>query len=161
MILATNQAANVHFFSFNFKLEIVGGAFFPYLPTLRLVADTHLDAAADAFVEAYVEKTVRPDWVVTSAPYRHAFAILKQAMPVGRMGVAFKLRLTFLEPTKTRGRWLKENAPDRIVTLPRSTYRGRGCSSTEACFKWETGRGGEEGRKPAICFSLRDGSTCS
>ncbi|CAN0324330.1 unnamed protein product, partial [Ectocarpus sp. 6 AP-2014] len=97
-----------------------------------------------AFVKAYVEERVRPDWVVTSPPYKHAFAILKQAMRVGRMGVAFKLRLTFLEPTKTRGRWLKENAPDRVVMLPRATYRGRGCSSTEAWFIWETGRGGEE-----------------
>ncbi|CAB1106959.1 unnamed protein product [Ectocarpus sp. CCAP 1310/34] len=54
------------------------------------------------------------------------------------MGVAFKLRLTFLGPAKSRGRWLKDNPPDRIVMLPRATYRRRRCSSTETWFVWET-----------------------
>lgn len=35
-----------------------------------------------------------PDWVVTSPPYQDAFAILKQALRFGRVGVAFKMRLT-------------------------------------------------------------------
>ncbi|CAN0158809.1 unnamed protein product, partial [Scytosiphon promiscuus] len=100
----------------------------------------HMDAITDAFVEAFSKDPRRPDWIVSSPPYRHAFSILRQALRVGRVGVAFKLRLTFLEPTKTRGRWLRENPPDRVVMLPRATYRGRKCSSTEAWFVWESGR---------------------
>ncbi|CAN0210642.1 unnamed protein product [Ectocarpus sp. 12 AP-2014] len=119
-----------------------------------LVADTHLDASTDDFAEAYLEDTRRPDWVVTSPPYKNAFFILKQALRVGRVGVAFKLRLTFLEPVKSRGRWLKENPPDRIVMLPRARYRGRKCSSTEAWFVWEAVREEKQDTKPAICFSL-------
>eukprot|EP00752_Nemacystus_decipiens_P003221 g2981.t2 len=68
-----------------------------------LVADSHMDATTDAFAETFVQDEKRPDWIVTSPPYKHAFAILKQALRIGRAGVAFKLRLTFLEPTKTRG----------------------------------------------------------
>jgi len=95
------------------------------LPTLRLVADSHIDASTDAFVDAFGGGARRPDWVVTSPPYKHAFAILKRALRVGRVGVAFKLRLTFLEQTKTRGQWLKDNPPHSIVVLPRAMYRGR------------------------------------
>jgi len=90
-----------------------------------LVADSHIDASTDAFVDAFGGGARRPDWVVTSPPYKHAFAILKRALRVGRVGVAFKLRLTFLEQTKTRGQWLKDNPPHSIVVLPRAMYRGR------------------------------------
>lgn len=122
----------------------------------RVVADTHLDATTDDFVHAYAEENIPPDWVVTSPPYRHAFAILKQALRVGRIGVAFKLRLTFLEPTKTRGQWLRDNPPCRVVMLPRATYRGRKCSSTEAWFIWEAVRR-QELHRPAFCFALASG----
>lgn len=95
-----------------------------------------------------------PEWVVTSPPYKHAFAILKRALRIGRVGVAFKLRLTFLEPTKTRGPWLKDNPPHSIVVLPRAVYRGRKCSSTEGWFIWRGGRVDAGCNKPAFFFSL-------
>ncbi|CAN0035972.1 unnamed protein product, partial [Ectocarpus sp. 12 AP-2014] len=97
------------------------------------------DAGSDAFREVFTEKAVRPAWVVTSPPYRHAFCILVQALRVARAGVAFKLRLSFLEPTKTRGEWLKANPPSAIVVLPRAVYRGRTCHSTEAWAIWHIG----------------------
>ncbi|CAN0360174.1 unnamed protein product, partial [Ectocarpus sp. 4 AP-2014] len=58
----------------------------------RLEADYHLDAGSDAFREVFTEEVVRPAWVVTSPPYRHAFLILVEALRVARVGVAFKLR---------------------------------------------------------------------
>lgn len=128
---------------------------FPLRTSLcRLLADSHMGAATEGFVEAFREDSWRPDWVVSSPPYKHAFAILKQALPVGRVGVAFKLRLTFLEPTKTRGRWLKDNPPHSVVMLPRATYRGRKCSSTEAWCVWENSPGQTNCNRPAFFFSL-------
>lgn len=102
----------------------------------RFKADTHLDAASAEFATVFVEEGRRPDWIVTSPPYGNAFGILVQALRVAQVGVAFKLRLTFLEPTKTRGKWLKENPPSVMVVLPRATYRGRIFCTTEAWFVW-------------------------
>ena len=46
-------------------------------------------------------RSSEPQWIVTSPPYKHAFAMLRQALVVARVGVIFKLRLFFLEPTKS------------------------------------------------------------
>jgi len=121
--------------------------------TFRLDADSHMDATTQAFADAFGEEARRPEWVVSSPPYKHAFAILKRALTIGRVGVAFKLRLTFHEPTKSRGQWLKDNPPHSIVVLPRAMYRGRKCSSTEAWFIWKGGRE-DECKRPAFFFSL-------
>ena len=119
-----------------------------------MAADYHLDATTEAFAETFSQDEIRPDWIISSPPYKHAFTILRQALRVGRVGVAFKLRLTFLEPTKTRGRWLTENSPNSIVVLPRATYRGRKCSSTEAWFAWKKSQGQKDRSGPAFFFSL-------
>lgn len=72
-----------------------------------------------------MEESIRPDWIVTSPPYKNVLNILQRALRVARFGVAFKLRLGFLEPTKSRGTWLNENPPHALVVLLRATYRGR------------------------------------
>lgn len=113
-----------------------------------------MDASTDTFREAFSEETRRPDWIVTSPPYDNAFAILKQALRVSRVGVAFKLRLSFLEPTKTRGRWLRENPPDMIVVLPRATYRGRKCYAVEAWLVWKKVKTQDADGSPPFCFAL-------
>ncbi|CAN0364435.1 unnamed protein product [Pylaiella littoralis] len=100
---------------------------------------THLDASGADFVQAYGQGDNRPDWVVTSPPYKNAFAILKQALHVAQGGVVFKLRLSFLEPTKTRGQWLKDNPPSLTIVLPCAVHRGRKCNVPEAWFMWYTG----------------------
>ncbi|CAM9112158.1 unnamed protein product, partial [Hapterophycus canaliculatus] len=101
--------------------------------------DTHFDAGSEDFRRVFSEEATRPDWIVTSPPYSDAFRILVQAMRVAREGVAFKLRLNFLEPTKTRGEWLKNNPPSAVVMLPRAVYRGRQCASPEAWIVWHLG----------------------
>ncbi|CAN0428676.1 unnamed protein product, partial [Pylaiella littoralis] len=88
---------------------------------------------------AYGQGDNRPDWVVTSPPYKNAFAILKQALHAAHAGVVFKLRLTFLEPSKTREQWLKDNPPSLTIVLPRAVYRGRKCNVPQAWFMWYTG----------------------
>lgn len=101
-----------------------------------MIAGSHLDASSDAFRLAFSEDTRRPDWIVTSPPYSDVLGILKQALWISRVGVAFKLRLGFLEPTQSRGSWFRENPPDTVVVPPRATYRGRKCCSVEAWFVW-------------------------
>ena len=99
-------------------------------------ADTHYDASSDACFKAFTDESSLVDWIVTSPPYKNAFEILSIAWRIARVGVAFKLRLTFLEPTKARGNWFKENPPSAVVALPRATYRGRPCNAPEAWFVW-------------------------
>lgn len=59
-----------------------------------------MDASADAFRKAFKMEWRRPNWIVTSPPYSNAVSILQQALLVARVGVAFKLRMLFIEPTK-------------------------------------------------------------
>eukprot|EP00904_Undaria_pinnatifida_P007597 jgi/Undpi1/3968/HiC_scaffold_16.g07336.m1 len=101
-----------------------------------LQADTHYDASSEACFKAFTDESSLVDWIVTSPPYKNAFEILSIAWRIARVGVAFKLRLTFLEPTKARGNWFKENPPSAVVALPRATYRGRPCNAPEAWFVW-------------------------
>ena len=55
------------------------------------------------FVEYLLEEGRRPEWFVTSPPYRNALAFLKNACRIAKkVGVAFKLRLNFLEPVNSR-----------------------------------------------------------
>lgn len=75
--------------------------------------DSHMDASTDEFRENFCEDTRRPDWTVTSPPYSNPLGILKKALLIPQVGVAFKLRLSFLEPTKSRGRWLRQSS--RVV----------------------------------------------
>ncbi|CAN0079012.1 unnamed protein product, partial [Laminaria digitata] len=89
--------------------------------------------------KAFTDESRRVDWIVTSPPYNKPFEILSVALRIARVGVPFKLRLTFLEPTKKRGKWFKENPPSAVVLLPRATYRGRRCNSPEAWFVWHRG----------------------
>lgn len=91
-----------------------------------------MDATLGSFRGFFSVEERCPDWIVTSPPYMHALTILKQAIAVAGVGVSSTLRLTFLEPTIARGSWLAQNPPDKSVVLPRATYRGRKCCSTEA-----------------------------
>ena len=61
-----------------------------------------MDASIVEFVEHFLEEGRRPDWFVTSPPYRNAFAFLKNACRIAKVGAAFKLRLNFLEPINSR-----------------------------------------------------------
>ena len=119
-----------------------------------LQADTQYDASSKECFGAFTDKSRRVDWIVTSPPYKNVFGIIGVALRLARVGVALKLRLTFLEPTKTRGNWLKENPHSAVVVLPRATYRGRQCNSPEAWFVWHT-RGGADVKPIGQAFFLR------
>ncbi|CAN0402120.1 unnamed protein product, partial [Pylaiella littoralis] len=102
-----------------------------------LPADTHMDATSVPFVEHFMDGGRRPDWVVSSPPYKNALVILKNACQIAKVDVAFKLRLNFLEPVPSRAQWLIDNPPSTVIVLSRATYRGRQSSGVEAWLVWK------------------------
>ena len=79
------------------------------------------------------------DWVVTNPPYRmpQCFEIVAQAVAHAKVGVAMLLRLSFREPTRLRGPWLRNHPVNRLLTLPRTSYTQDGKTdsvTTEWCI---------------------------
>ena len=77
--------------------------------------------------------------VVTNPPFSAAFDILQNAHRIARFGVLLLLRLSFLEPTKKRGEWLKRNPPNRVMIFgqPRPSFTAGGNDSvTTAWMFW-------------------------
>lgn len=93
-------------------------------PGSKQAPDTHLDASATTFCADFLEDGVqqRPDWVVTSPPYKGALKFVKATLSVAKKGVALKLPLSFLEPCADRGEWLSANPPALCVLLRRARY---------------------------------------
>lgn len=78
------------------------------------------------------------DWVITNPPFTVALPILQHAVRKARVGVAFLLRKTFLEPTDDRGPWLQEHPPTRSIGQPRYSFRGSGSDSVSCdWYLWE------------------------
>lgn len=96
------------------------------------------DATTPSFWERHC-----PQWVVTNPPFSVAEQILPHAFEAATLGVAFLLRLTYLEPTKNRSQWLQEHA-DRLRFVvpvnPRPQFR-RDARGTDSCtcawFVWD------------------------
>ena len=62
------------------------------------------------------------DWTITNPPFCNALPILKNAIKYSNKGVAFLVRLTFLEPTKDRYEFFVENPPTGMVVCPRPVF---------------------------------------
>lgn len=92
-------------------------------------AQTHHDATDPA----YWARLGRHAWVITNPPFAVAFPILVQAYEHARMGVAFLLRKTFLEPTEERGPWLALHPPSRLIGQPRHAFRPGWEQDSVAC----------------------------
>jgi hypothetical protein len=73
------------------------------------------------------------DWTITNPPFSYAFEILKNAYKKSHIGVAFLLRLSFLEPTIERASWLNEHPPTGLIILPRYSFTGDGKTDTVTC----------------------------
>jgi hypothetical protein len=88
------------------------------------------------------------DWVITNPPFNHALAILDSALDRARVGVAFLLRLSFLEPTTGTARhagradWLAAHPPCRLIVLPRISFTGDGNTDSVTCAWMVWSRGG-------------------
>lgn len=112
-------------------------------------ANHHLDATLP-FLWSAVGNV---DWVVTNPPFNVAMEILQRSYECARLGVAFLLRLSFLEPTEEskrgdvtypeRSEWLAAHPPAKLIVLPRWKYNAesKGTDScTTAWMVWHTGR---------------------
>ncbi|CAM9870676.1 unnamed protein product [Ectocarpus sp. 6 AP-2014] len=89
-----------------------------------LPPDTNLDASLASFGADFLlaKPGQRPDWVLTSPPYKGALEYVKSALSLAAKGVALKLPLSFLEPCADRGKWLQANPPAVCVFLRRVRY---------------------------------------
>lgn len=102
-------------------------------------SDLHLDATAPATWKRLMKES--PYWGVTNVPFELADQIVPlavDALPV----FATVLRLSWLEPTKARQRFLEKHPPSTLIVMPRHDFKGRGQtdSVTSAWFIWEKGR---------------------
>ena len=95
--------------------------------------DTELNF--DATTAEFWDIPLSVDWVITNPPFSAGFDILWRARQRAKKGVAFLMRLSFLEPTKKhpRGAWLHQNPPDLLVVLPRYSFTGDGKTDSVAC----------------------------
>jgi hypothetical protein len=110
--------------------------------TLVITNDIDLTYAADLHNDArshlLYEHAPSVDWVVTNPPFEQMLPILKLALQRARVGVAMLSRISFLEPTNTRGPWLKASPPHRYLVTERHSFTGNGKSdsATTAWLVW-------------------------
>lgn len=108
----------------------------------------HLDMTLRQSWEAltYPFTSNRTHWGVTNVPFNLADQIVPLA--VDRLhGFASILRLSWLEPTASRQRFLDKYPPTRLIVLPRHDFKGRGQtdSVTSAWFVWEKNEAARRG----------------
>lgn len=105
-----------------------------------LVPDFLLDARPPASWDAFARRG--PFHVIgTNVPFDAAFDIVPH-MHAHAEGLLFcLLRLSWIEPTRDRGPWLRDHPPTSALILPRTDYRGNGKtdSVTSAWFIWDRG----------------------
>ena len=88
------------------------------------------------------QKRFQPDWVIANPPFNEAHNILPLAYSAAQVGVAFLLRLSYLEPCGNRGAWLQAHAPYMtnliIFGQPRPSFTGNGRTDnvTTAWMVW-------------------------
>jgi len=101
-------------------------------------SDHHIDATSSAFLDVF-SGTNAVDWVISSPPYDtdSAVSIIKNAIAVAKHGVCMKVRLSFLEPCKSRLKFHVENPVSLCVVLPRLTYGSRRSRSSECWLVWQ------------------------
>lgn len=81
-------------------------------------ATTHYDARrGDAW-----PVTDTHDWTITNPPFSDELRILQCAI-VSSRNIAFLARLSFLEPTRSRGVFWRAHPPTDVILLPRYSFR--------------------------------------
>lgn len=96
-------------------------------------ADTHIDArGSDLFYEGDGF-----DWVITNPPFNQAAAMVP-AFVANAPCVAILLRISWLEPTTDRARFLADNPPSGMIVMERYSFRRNGAqdSATTVWLLW-------------------------
>ena len=91
-------------------------------------ASYHLDATRAETWATLMFDHDRPDWIITNPPFSAAFPILQHAVAIARQGVVIMARLSFMEPTQSRGPWLAAHPCDKRITLERYSFTENGKS---------------------------------
>lgn len=103
------------------------------------------DATVRSDWEAFIRDLIDEEelaWTITNPPFNQAYLILPLAWEFSKVGVAFLLRLSWLEPCANRADWMKEHADhltNVIVFNPRPQFRedtNGGDQVTVAWFVW-------------------------
>jgi hypothetical protein len=112
----------------------------------------HLDAQID-FTKAD-PNTALVDWVITNPPFDHAYEFLEQAMRIARRGVAFLVRLAWLE---SQGRYnsLWTQTPPTVVAvfterLPMCLGGWDPKLSTATAYAWYVWTRDDQGQWPRV-----------
>lgn len=105
-----------------------------------------LDYHKDASLPFLWSATPPMCWSVTNPPFNLALPILQQALKASEIGVAFLLRLSFLEPTKDsyrkqkkifgRQAFLVANPPSKLIVLPRCKYEAGSAGTDSVTTAW-------------------------
>ncbi|WP_299491213.1 hypothetical protein [Acaryochloris sp. IP29b_bin.137] len=93
----------------------------------------------DATDPQYWAEAPKVDWVVTNPPFNVAEKILPLAYEHADRGVAFLLRLSYLEPCNGRKEWLKQHSDQMkrvIVVSPRIRFRSDTKGSDSVTCAW-------------------------
>lgn len=75
----------------------------------------------------------KSDWTVTNPPFSKALQIVANAICYSTLGAAFLLRLSFLEPTRDRVKFLERQPPNKLIVLPRYSFTGDGKTDSVTC----------------------------
>ncbi|MEG4286274.1 hypothetical protein QUB68_24395 [Microcoleus sp. A006_D1] len=98
------------------------------------ICHCHADATKPEIWRGWQEAN-QCDWVVTNPPFNQAALILPLAYEAATVGVAFLLRLSYLEPAGNRGEWLRSHKTKLtnliILGQPRPSFTGNG--KTDSC----------------------------
>ncbi len=93
------------------------------------------------------------DWTITNPPFNKATPILQNAYEHSRIGVAFLLRLSYLEPCVDRARWLQLHPPTRVIILnPRPKFRSDTNGSDSVTTAWFVWRKSDNSQMTKIDF---------
>lgn len=102
--------------------------YFQYVHTLDIDPTRKVDKIYDArYLTVSSEEAV-----ITNPPFNQAIEIVQNFVQSGAKS-AFLLRLSFLEPTFARGKWLQENPPAGLIILPRISFTGDGKTDSVTC----------------------------
>lgn len=80
-------------------------------------ADFYLDATQEESWQEF-DASGGFDWVVENPTFRLASTILPLAFDHARVGCAFLLRLSYMEPCDDRAKWLEEHADQMVALIP-------------------------------------------
>ncbi|MBD2745722.1 SAM-dependent methyltransferase [Microvirga sp. BT688] len=127
-----------------FSTSVLASDIYPYGP--------HLDAQIDFRLADPTSSLV--DWVITNPPFDHSHEFLEMAMKIARKGVAFLVRLAWLE-SQSRYHALWTQTPPTVVAafterLPMCLGGWDPKLSTATAYAWYIWVRDEDGKWPCV-----------